>query len=262
MTSDNAHQRDPQATGTTSDNAKPSPSAPIARDYRHLSDWTGRCETWAAEVGNDRARRTLALLAERGRGVLAVIDAEPGLHRYLEHLMYSRAVALLTEVIRQTHGLIRTVVRHETNGTEHPRQSTADLWAEIEALTGRADELGAAAVQHPPRLQLDTVAGSRAMSRRLVDAHRLDQAADTIDAAIAAAGRLPRPDPAVDALAALAAGLREQTTALRAAGEEDWWTGYFDRAHREAQAAWERERAESDRLCAEARQHASTPARS
>lgn len=114
------------------------------------------------------------------------------------------------------------------------------------ALTGRADELGAAAVQHPPRL--DTVAGSRAMSRRLINVHQLDQAADTIDAALATAGRLPHPDPAVATLAALAAGLREHTAVLRAAAEEDWWTGYFNCAHRAAQAARERERAESDRL--------------
>lgn len=262
MTSDNALQRGRQATGTTSDNAKPVRAGVLAADYRSLREATARCEALAVEITHERARTLLAELAEWGRTVLAAIDAEPRLHTYLDRLPYGRAVALLAEIIRQASGRLRIVARHETDGTEHPRQSVAELWADIEALTGRADELGTAAVQHAPRLHLDTVTGSRAMSRRLVDVHQLDRAADTIDATIAAAGRLAHPDPAVDALATLAAGLREQSAALRAAVEEDWWTSYFDRAHRESQAAWERERAESDRLAAESHQHATTPARS
>lgn len=86
MTSDNARQRGPQATGTTSDNTKPSRATTVCRDYQYLSECSAWCEDLAAEVGNKRARKILTLLAERGRGVLAVIDAEPGLHVYLERL--------------------------------------------------------------------------------------------------------------------------------------------------------------------------------
>lgn len=97
--------------------------------------------------------------------------------------------------------------------------------------------LGSPAVRSRPvqhgasRAKRDTEHGDLA---RLIDAHQLD--------------------PAVDTLAALAATLREQAAGLRAADEasEDWWTGYFDNFRREADAA-ERERAETDRLHALAR---------
>lgn len=52
--------------------------------------------------------------------------------------------------------------------------------------------------------------------------------------------RLPRPDPVTETLTSLAARLREQTTAVRSARDEDWWAGYFERQHREAEAAAER----------------------
>lgn len=236
-------------------NAGPAPRPTTDRDYQHLRESVVQCEAFAAEVSDDRARRMLTLLAERGRAVLAVIDAEPGLHTYLEHLPYSRAVALLTEIIRQASNLIRTLTRQQGEGNTRPRRGPALLWEDAEALTGRADELGAAAVKHLPRLQLDTVAGSRALSRRLINAHQLDQAADTIDAALTTASRLPHPDPAVDTLVKLAGTLRAQTAGLRAGDEarEDWWASYFDNLHRQAEAAWERERAETDRLHALAR---------
>lgn len=66
---------------------------------------------------------------------------------------------------------------------------------------------------------------------------------------------MPHPDPAGVTLAALAATLRGQAAELRATDEtsEDWWTGYFDNLRREADAAAERERAETDRLHALAR---------
>lgn len=87
-------------------------------------------------------------------------------------------------------------------------------------------------MHHPPQLRLDTIAGSQALSRRLVDVHQLAKAADTIETALAAARRLPHPDPAVDTLTTLAASLREQITGLRTNPDDDWWTGYFDRQRR------------------------------
>lgn len=50
----------------------------IAADYRDLRETADRCDALAAAVDNSRAHRLLALLAVRARGVLAVIDAEPG----------------------------------------------------------------------------------------------------------------------------------------------------------------------------------------
>lgn len=167
-----------------------SAAAVVDRDYRYLAEGVVACEALATQVDNDRARQILGQLAERGRGVLAVIDAEPGLHTYLEHLPYSRAVALLAEIIRQAYSLTRTALRNEATGFENPRRNNAELWEEAEALTGRADELGTTAVLHPPRLRLDTPAGSRAMSRRLIGTYQLDQAADLIDASLTTARRL------------------------------------------------------------------------
>jgi hypothetical protein len=227
----------------TADNATSSRARRVAADYRDLRETADRCDALAAAVDNSRAHRLLTLLAARARGVLAVIDAEPGLHTYLDRLPYGRAVALLAELIRQAHGRIRTVAQHEAEGRELPQQrrprlpSNAELWEDAEALTARADELGTAAVHRPPRLHLDTTAGSQALSRRLVDVHQLAKAADTIDTALAAARRLPHPDPAADILTTLTTSLREQITALRTnPGDNDWWTGYFDRQHRDAAA--------------------------
>jgi hypothetical protein len=239
----------------TADATGPTPRRTVDRDYHYLRERVIRCKTFAAATGDDRGRRMLTLLAERGRAVLAVIDDESGLHTYLQHLPYSRAITLLAELIRQASNAIRTLTRQQGDGLAQLRRSTATLWEEAEALTGRADELAAAAVQHPPRLRLDTVPGSRALSRRLINAHQLDQAADTIDLALTTAGQLPHPDPAVDTLAELAATLREQAGELRATDEtsEDWWTGYFNNLRRGSEAAAERERAETDRLHAWAR---------
>jgi hypothetical protein len=160
----------------TSGNATSSRVRRVAVDYQQLREIAGRCEALAAAVDNSRAQRLLIVLAGRARGVLAVIDDEPGLHTYLDRLPYCRAVALLTELIRQAHGRIRTVAQREAEGRDLPQLSNAELWKDIEALTARADVLGTTAVQHPPRLGLDTPAGSQALSRRLVDVHQLAKA--------------------------------------------------------------------------------------
>lgn len=237
MTSDNADQRYQQPPGITSDNTNP---RTVARDYRHLREQTRRCERLATELGafgHDRARQVLDRLAARGRGVLAAFHAEPALHDHLDHLAYGRAVSLLAELLLQASGLAAqaAATQADEDRTERDRAPgrapvfppAAELWDDLDTLAERADELGALAAANAPRLHLDTEAGSRALSRTLVDVHQLGQAADTIDTAIARARALPHPDPAVDALAAAATQLREQAAALRAGDPVNWVTAYF-----------------------------------
>ncbi|MFI1996323.1 hypothetical protein [Actinoplanes sp. NPDC020271] len=229
MTSDNAAQGSRQPPGTTSDNRTP---RLVDRDYRFLREQTARCEQLAGTIGNDRARKILDRLAERGRGVLAPFRVEPALHEHLSHFAYGRAVALLAEMLRQAAGIAERVVAHEREGTEPRNSSRTQLWVELDALTEWADDLGALAVANAPQLHLDTQVGARALSRRLISAHQINQAADQVDAAIARARALPYPDPAVDELAATAVRLRAQAAALWADQSDTWMHDWSTRQQR------------------------------
>jgi hypothetical protein len=57
-------------------------------------------------------------------------------------------------MVRQVSPMPRWARRYEAQGHGHPRESIADLWAEIDTLAARIDELGTLAVQHPPTLCL------------------------------------------------------------------------------------------------------------
>lgn len=167
-----------------------------------------------AEKGHWRARVILTALGEHCRTAARVFDDDPTLADEPYDTGRFRAVDLLAELARQT----RTLLRNACSDTGLDRWPREARWEEAEALFVRAVVFAKVIPQVVPRRDYATEAGSRAISRARLAAYsgHLSTAADSVRAAVAAALRMPHPDPVALGLAAFADRLEQRADELEA----------------------------------------------
>jgi hypothetical protein len=179
------------------------------RRQRELLNEAVRCESTAARfVGDDpgrvRAREIVIGLGAQMRAAAGVFDTDPTLTDPSEE--YSgrmRSVDLLAELVRQLQVLVRRACESDCG---HRRQPAAELWAEVEALFRRCEEIASSIPELVPRRDHATRAGQQAISCERLAARRdaLARAAATVRAAAEPATQIENPDPRAIELVALA----------------------------------------------------------
>ncbi|MFC0431058.1 hypothetical protein [Kutzneria buriramensis] len=193
--------------------------AATCREHQHLLDEVAHCTRDLSRFADDepdhrRAREILTELADHCRSAAGVFTTDPTLADEPYDTGRYRAIDLLAELARQTRQMLRSACS-DVRLDRWPRQ---DRWDEAEAIFTRAVHYATVIPQAVPRRDHATEAGSRRISRDRLAAHsrQLTTAADDIRDAVAAALRLPYPDPQALALVELADQLTQHAEDLAA----------------------------------------------
>lgn len=154
----------------------------------------------------------LAEMASWCRAAMAVFETDPTLADEPYETGQLRSIDLLVDLI----GGLSRLLLSATGSFGLDRWPRADRWEEAEAMYEHTESLAAAVLTVVPRPEHHTPAGSRTISRHRLAANHgsLLDAAATIRSAVAAALRLPHPDPHAVALAELADQLQRDATDL------------------------------------------------